>query len=156
MLVANNISKAIRSLEPNATVAFLAYLKTLPPPENIKPETGVFLEFAPVRRCYIHSINDSSCAINRKHWTYLLQLLDKSPPSTTHILEYWLDSSLFSQYKKPAIKPLYLENIVEQDLEAYSSLGITDITTFAVYMDDAYFKKWGDREFIHYSNTICA
>ena len=46
LLVENAIVKALRSEEPVAQVAHLACHASMPPPKAIKPEAGVFLQFA--------------------------------------------------------------------------------------------------------------
>ena len=48
----NHLIKAIRTLHPAAALAHLAYASTLPPPRELKPEPGIFLEHAPIKRRY--------------------------------------------------------------------------------------------------------
>ena len=50
LTVTNAILQAVRRHDPRATMAHLAYANTLIPPETVKPEPGVFLEFAPINR----------------------------------------------------------------------------------------------------------
>ncbi len=63
--------------------------------------------------------------------------------SAGHILEHHLDSSLFSNWKRPAVHPVVSPGILERDLAAYHGLGIRSFTTFAVYMDGGRFRKYG-------------
>ena len=42
LLVANRILDAVRSVDPKAQVAHLAYDSTLPPPRQVKPKPGIF------------------------------------------------------------------------------------------------------------------
>ena len=92
--------------------------------------------------------------MNRKHLRILEELLELFPPDKVHILEYWLDSSLYSNYRKPARKPLFINDVVKRDIQAYYSFGIRSITTFAVYMDGEYFKTHGDSELEFYAEQL--
>ncbi|NLF93897.1 MAG: hypothetical protein GX564_08410, partial [Oligosphaeraceae bacterium] len=134
--------------------AFLAYLNCSEPSERIKPAPGVFLEFAPIRRCYLHAIDDPSCEINRKFYHDLQRLLEVFDPAQSHILEYHMDSSYFSRYNKPAVKVVFSEKILRRDLEAYTALGIRNFTSFAVYMDGEYFKNYGDEDLVAYAKIL--
>src|SRR5262249_23339716 len=51
-LIENRICRALRRHDAEAQVAHLAYLNTLPPPVQTKPEEGIFLEYAPINRRY--------------------------------------------------------------------------------------------------------
>jgi len=46
LLVENRVLAAIRSVEPHATLAHLAYATTLAAPAQVQPDPGIFLEFA--------------------------------------------------------------------------------------------------------------
>lgn len=151
---ANIIAKALREDDPHAQVAFLAYGQTFRPPVEVKPSGNVFLEYAPIQRCYRHAIDDSSCVVNRDCWRILLSLLEIFPADTTHVLEYWLDSSLYSAGKKPAVKPLFIPAVVKADLAAYHGLGIRSFTTFAVFMDGDYFVNHGKKELLEYADLL--
>jgi len=155
LLVANRICEALRkSCDPLAQVAFLAYHRTLDTPQNIKPSPGVFLEFAPIARSLASPIADPNNEANRQHWETLLKLLELFPVEQTHVLEYWLDSSLVSQWKKPAKELIYNAKVVESDLRAYRDLGIQSVTTFAVYLDGTYFSRYGDEHLLHYCDKV--
>jgi hypothetical protein len=151
---ANAIADKLAETDPEASVGCIAYHQTINPPELIRPRKNVFLEFAPIHRCYEHAIDDPNCAINRQQWKTLLGLLEVFNADTAHILEYWLDSSKFSGWKKPAKKPECRVEIVQKDIEAYYRLGIRSFTTFAVYMDGVYFDTHGDQEIKDYATIL--
>ena len=151
---ANAIAAKLEETDPEASVGCIAYHQTIDPPELIRPRKNVFLEFAPIHRCYEHAIDDPNCAINRQQWKTLLGLLEVFNADTAHILEYWLDSSKFSGWKKPAKKPECRVEIVQKDIEAYYRLGIRSFTTFAVYMDGVYFDTHGDQELRDYAAIL--
>ena len=50
LIAVNAMQKEIRKYIPNAKVAYLAYVDTVVPPQKIKPEKGVFLEYAPFEK----------------------------------------------------------------------------------------------------------
>jgi hypothetical protein len=43
-----------------------------------------------------------------------------------------------------AKKVIWNKNVFAKDIEVYANYGIRNVTTFAVYMDDAYFKAHPD------------
>ncbi|MBR6074357.1 MAG: hypothetical protein IKP87_03555, partial [Victivallales bacterium] len=151
---ANAIAAKLEETDPEASVGCIAYHQTIDPPELIRPRRNVFLEFAPIHRCYEHAIDDPNCAVNRQQWKTLLSLLEVFDADKAHILEYWLDSSKFSGWKKPAKKPECRVEIVQKDIEAYYRLGIRSFTTFAVYMDGVYFDTHGDQELRDYAAIL--
>ena len=68
------------------------------------------------------------------------------PPETAVVLEYWLDVSLASDWKKPAVELPWHPDVFIQDLAVYKSRGISDVTSFAVYMDSTYFSVYPGKE----------
>ena len=50
LLVLNRVLCKIREKIPDARVAYLAYIDTIIPPTVIKPEDGIFLEYAPFQK----------------------------------------------------------------------------------------------------------
>lgn len=152
----NTMARAVRSADPLGTVPYLAYYELLEAPVAVRPEENVFLEFAPITRCYGHAIDDPSCEINRRHWEALRRLLKVFPAATTHVLEYHLDSSLFSNWRRPAARPAVAPGVLPRDLAAYYGLGIRSLTNFAVFMDGDYFKRYGFGELAAYSEALHA
>lgn len=150
----NAIAAAVRQDDPAAEVGWLAYHSTLEVPRDTRPAPGVILEYAPFGRCYDHPINDADCAENRRYWQTLTDLLTWFEPSRAHVLEYWLDSSYFSGWQKPAQKPRVAEGVLAADVAAYRDLGLRSITTFAVYMDGEYFATHGAAEVEQYAAVL--
>src|SRR5262249_22535730 len=56
LIVENAIVKALRRHDREAMLAHLAYANTLAPPKQVKPEPGVFLEFAPLEMRFKHQL----------------------------------------------------------------------------------------------------
>jgi hypothetical protein len=146
LLVENAIAKALRSEEPFAQVAHLACHVTMPPPKGIKPEAGVFLQFAPARRRY-----DIPYARQRGEdevdslW-YLERNLEVVPAATAQALEYWLDVSLFSRGKRLPLP--WDRDRFRSDVGTYRSLGIRHIKSFANDLDAEYVRRHGEPTFL--------
>lgn len=147
MLIENAMIREIRKVDPKAMLAHLAYHNTILPPSVVKPEEGIFLEFAPFYRTWDSPLANPD-AIGRTgeaHATtmqYLLANLEVFPAETAVVLEYWLDVSLFSGWQKPAVELIFDEEVYKQDLKTYANLGLHNITSFAVYMDEEYFARF--------------
>lgn len=153
-LVENAIIGALRKhLDPSVTLSHISYNMTLEPPKAVKPHEGLFLEFAPIGRVYDHAISDPGVTLNNKepepasHAAYL-EILDANlalfPRDTAQVLEYWLDVSRFSGWKRPAVKLPWDAAVMKADAEAYRKRGIRHVTTFATWIDADYVNRFGE------------
>lgn len=154
LLVMNAIIAALRRVDSRAGLAYLAYHNTLGPPRQIEPSDGVFLEWAPIHRCYDHALDDPACEVNRTHRKALESLLDVFAASRGHVLEYWMDCSLFSRYKRPAVRLPFRPEIMEQDVACYASRGFRSITSFGVYLDREYAETYGEPPVDEYERIL--
>lgn len=148
LIIENHVVKALRRKDPKAMLAHLAYFNSLEAPRRVKPEEGVFLEFAPFLRSWEHPICDTLAAdrgmTHAQNLKYLKENLEVFPKETAVILEYWLDVSLFSNWKKPAVQLPWRKDVFLSDIATYSALGIKNVTSFAVYMDSTYWATYPD------------
>jgi hypothetical protein len=142
LIVENHLAKALRAHDPRAQVAHLAYSSTLPAPRLVKPEPNVFLEYAPIQRRY--NIPYSEQMDGRDGLANLDANLQVFPAATAQVLEYWLDVSRFSHWKRPAVKLPWNRDVFLADLGTYSKRGIRRITSFACYIDADYVARYGD------------
>lgn len=145
LIVENRIIPELRKFDPGAQLAHLAYHSAIAAPRIVKPEPGIFLEFAPFHRVWDKPLSDENAKGKVSHKEYLRHLKDNLevfPAETAVVLEYWLDVSLFSRWKKPAVKLPWNKAVCESDLETYASYGIKNFTTFAVYVDGEYLKNY--------------
>ena len=53
-------------------------------------------------------------------------------PAEVVVLEYWLDVSLVSDWKKPAKKLKWDGDVIRKDIELYSDLGNKNIASYGV------------------------
>jgi hypothetical protein len=145
LVVANGICQALRKSDARAQVAHLAYHNTLQPPRQVKPVEGIFLEYAPISRRY-------DIPYERQDGRDALHALDANleifPRETAQVLEYWLDVSRFSRWKRPGVKLPWRKDVFLADVETYRKRGIRHITTFAAWIDANYQKRFGNLDFI--------
>lgn len=148
LLVENRILRALKAVDPRATLAHLAYHDTLPPPRKVAPEPGVFLEYAPIHRSYDEPYDRQADPSRRDGLPMLDANLEVFPAATARVLEYWLDVSLFSRWKRPAVKLPWRPDVLAADLATYAARGIRHVSSFAVYVDADYARMYGDPAFL--------
>lgn len=154
LLVANRIVEALRKVDPKAQVAHLAYDNTLPPPRQIKPARGIFLEFAPIHRRYDAPFERAADAKTRQQFDMLDANLEVFGRDSAQALEYWLDASRFSGWKKPAVKIPFDPQVLAADLDTYGRRGLRHVTTFAVYIDAEYVSRHGQPPLQEYGEQL--
>jgi hypothetical protein len=150
LLLNNHLLKAVRQVDGRATLAHLAYARTLAAPAHVRPSAGVFLEFAPIERVYDQSIDARKArgTGGRSHGE-LLDLLDGNlrvfGAGGAQMLEYWLDVSRFSGWNRSrVVRVPWDAGVFRRDVEAYARRGIRHVTTFAAWMDGDYVKRFGN------------
>lgn len=137
LIFENRLLAMIREYDPKATLAHLAYNQTIDPPVKVKPDQGVFLEFAPISRDYTQPLSSELEGALRTN-------LEVFPAATAHILEYWLDESMFSSWKRGALVELpFNEQACRRDINLYRNFGVASITSFATWLGGPYVEKYG-------------
>ena len=153
MIITNHILRGLKRFDPLARLSFLAYQDSLTVP-TIKPDEGVFLEFAPIDRNHFAPLNGEDVA-NVKVRKIFEELLKIFPAEETQILEYFLDVSLFCKWKKEDAKALNLDaERLKSDIKWYSSYNVAGISTFAGFIDGEWRAKHGDKDIILYGKTL--
>ncbi|MBQ5842908.1 MAG: DUF4838 domain-containing protein [Clostridia bacterium] len=153
MIIYNAMLKGLKAYRSDARLAYLAYHGTIDAP-SVKPEEGIFLEFAPIRRCFEHSINDESCQKNVAEIASLDSLLAFFGKRDSKVLEYWMDNSLFSGWKKPFVKLPFNRDILEKDVEFYRAKGFERITSFGCFLNEEYASEYGIPPVKEYAEAI--
>jgi Domain of unknown function (DUF4838) len=149
VVIENRICTALRKGDPRAGVAHLAYLNTLAPPEKTRPDEGIFLEYAPINRRYDIPYDQQRDAKKGDGLDALDANLKVFPKETAQVLEYWLDVSRFSHWKRPAVKLPWNREVILADVKTYRQRGIRHITNFAVWIDADYEQHFGALDFIN-------
>ncbi len=134
MQVVNAIAESLAERKDGAPpVAYLAYHDTIEPHPDLRPQSNVWVEWAPRERCYSHAIDDPDCERNPALFDSLRRYIEIFD-GRAHVFEYYADSILFGglSFATPAT--------IARDLRAYKSLGIDSITclTFGAFSTLAY------------------
>lgn len=151
LLATNTILRALRAFDPQARAAALAYHPTLEPPTQVRPEEGCFLEFAPIERQWDRPITDRTIESHAR----LLDALDAviawfGVDEHAQVLEYWMDSSRHSGWKRPPVKIPWHPNVLAADLEFYASKGFRRVTSFGCWLDREYVDLHGQPPIAEY------
>lgn len=144
MLIMNRMLAELRKDDPEATLAYLAYYSTLTPPTKVKPDEGIFLEYAPIDRDHHKPMSDATSEKNHSQNKDIEALLAVFGKKDAKVLDYWFDNSLFSEWKKPP-KPFTPDvPVIHADFDYYRALGFADFSSFACYLGADYIELHGD------------
>lgn len=154
VVVMNALLAGLRDTLPRSRLSCLAYANTLVPPTRVRPDSGLFLEYAPIDRCFRHALADPDCALNRPFLAGLPALVAAFGAAGAQVLEYWLDCSLFSGWKRPPRRVPFSRAVVEADLAAYAGLGFRSVTSFGVYLDPEYLERYGEPPVREYGDCL--
>ena len=154
LIIMNRILAELKKDDPEAELAYLAYFGTLPPPCKVKPDEGIFLEYAPIDRDHHKALSDETNEKNVSQNCHLPALLDFFGTEKAKVLDYWLDNSLFSNWTRPP-KPFTADKeVVAADFEYYAKLGFRDISTFACYLGADYVELHGDPDITPFAEAF--
>lgn len=150
----NIVLEALRQhVHPQVTLAHLAYHNTLQPPTQVRPLPGIFLEFAPIRRK--HDLPLATADETQAMYVDALKgNLQVFGAEGAQALEYWLDVSLFSNWKRPPVRLPDNHAVLKADLDLYASFGIQHITSFAVDIDTEYLQLHGEPPIDQYGAAL--
>ncbi|MCI8435410.1 MAG: DUF4838 domain-containing protein [Clostridia bacterium] len=153
MIIMKHVLKGLKRFDKAAKLSVLSYQDSLGLP-SIPPDKDMFLEFAPVDRNHFTPI-DGDDESNVRNRNVLEDLLKVFPAASTHILEYYLDVSLFCKWKREDARALNLdEKVLRRDAIYYKSLGVEGMTTFTGFIDKNWRRKYGDDDIKTYAKTV--
>lgn len=153
MIIMKHVLKGLKRYDQEAKLSFLSYQDSSDV-LTIQPDQDMFLEFAPIGRNHAKAL-DGNDEANVKARKTLEELLKIFPAETTQILEYFLDVSLFCQWKRENAKALDLDaEKLGRDISYYASLGVGGITTFSGFMDGEWRAKYGDGDIRLYGKAL--
>lgn len=150
LIIYNAILKGIRKADPEAQQCFLAYHETLEAPKTVIPEKGIFLEYAPMWADTKIPIYEKTCEKNKKLCDAIPALLSYFGKENSQVLEYWLDNSMFSDWKKPPKEITICTDTIKKDIQYYKECGFEHITTFGCYLSDDYIELYGVPPIVEY------
>ena len=142
--ILNAMLAGIRQADPRGMLAYLAYVSTLMPPVATRPSDGIFLEYAPIQRDFHRPLADGRCEKNVKARALLPALLGFFGVQHAQVLEYWMDNSLYSGWKRPP-QPFALDQaVMAADLAYYAGLGFNSVTSFGCFLGPDYEALYGE------------
>ena len=139
----------IRRSIPDAKMAYLAYMDSLEVPTKVKPVDGVFLEYAPIEK--YKKADPERIRIERE---MLLKQAEFFGWRDSKVLEYWLDNSLFSKWKKPPVRCEADAETVGAEIREYAALGFENIATFGCFLGEDYEELWGEADISPFTDGI--
>jgi hypothetical protein len=154
--VMNAIAQHVGRAIPDARIAYLAYWNTLEPPSRVAPSRSLFLEYAPIRRNSSRPLDDPGDAANREHAEGLRRLVRAFPMEGAQVLEYWMDASRFSRWRRPSVKVPFDRDVLERDARFYAQLGFRSATSFGVFLDADYVRMHGVPPIRDYGQALAA
>lgn len=140
LFVMNAILRGLRTQIPEAKLAFLAYQSTLTAPTQIRPESGIFLEYAPIKRPFDQPVRQGLAGQKAN----MQALLEYFGTEDAKALEYWYDNSLFSKWKKPPQPFVPRNDLIPEDIAYYRELGFRNISSFACFLGEDYEALYGE------------
>ena len=160
VILENAMLKALRTLHAEATLSHVVYANTLEPPKQVKPESGLFMEFAPISRHYMTKLARRDIT-GRRGMTHgqILDYLDANlevfGAESAQVIEYWMNARMFYRQAKEDDFPLFWsQGIFLADLDEYARRGIRRVTCFASGLDGAYVKKFGKPPIAQYGEGL--
>lgn len=141
LIACNAMLAEIRKHIPEAKLAYLAYQDTLEVPENVKPDDGIFLEYAPIEK--YKNTAPERIEVERN---MLMKQAEFFSWKDSKVLEYWLDNSLFSGWKKPPKEFKADDEKIKKEVAEYADLGFEIISTFGCFLGEDYDELYGEAD----------
>ncbi len=146
LIVMNHILRRLQKDDPEARLAYLAYFNCIDAPEKVRPEQGIFLEYAPFERDFHKPLESDAQSAPLKA---LLSFFGKEG---ARALDYWYDNSLFSKWKKPPQKFAVDAPVLKADVAYYRELGFEEIASFACFLGEDYEELHGEVDISAFAN----
>lgn len=108
MILENEMLRALRKTDARATLAHLAYARTMEPPVQVKPAAGIFLESAPIGRTWSEPISRRE-AKKKLPWrkdVFLQDLAACADRGIRHVTSFavYVDADYVRQYGEPPLE----------------------------------------------------
>ncbi len=149
LTVMNAIVKELQKSVKNARLAYLAYFECIDTPKTARPADGIFLEYAPIERDMHKRLSETEGEETNR----IRDLLSYFGKEASKVLEYWLDNSLFSKWKKPPVRFLPDSELIKDDISYYLDLGFEYITSFACFLGEDYEDLYGEADISSFKNV---
>jgi len=154
LLTTNAMANALHAFDARARLAYLAYWNTLPPPTKVRPSAHVFLEYAPIQRNSSTPLDDPDDPVNAEHADNLRRLVEVFDMKDAKVLEYWMDASRYSHWRRPSVPVPFDGNVWRRDAAFYAGLGFRSATSFGVFLDADYVERFGPPPVVEYGRIL--
>lgn len=154
MTTINRMLRGLRRVNPRATLCYLAYIDMIAPPTHVRPEEGIFLEYAPIKRDLARPMSDPTCEKNAAEAQHLAPLLNYFGTENAQVLEYWMDNSLNCRWKLPYKKLPFYPEVIAADAAYYRSLGFEHLTSFGCFLGEDYAAEFGIPPVCEYATLL--
>lgn len=150
MIAVNAMIRRIKKQNPDAKMAYLAYIDTITPP-SVEADEGVFLEYAPYKK-YTAKGENAEAIIN-KEFEMAEKLVEYFGEEDAKVLEYWYDNSLFSGWKRPPKEFTLNAGAMEKDIQYYKNMGFSYMSTFACFLGTEYEELYGECDIVPFGRA---
>ena len=152
MVMLGAMIKGVKRRYPDAKLSYLAFQAAIEPPSMKFDTDGIYLEYAPVNRWFPDEPH--RFGIISREQASKKPLLDYFGNKDATVLEYWLDNSLLSRWKKPP-KPYKCDGErLKKEVKEYLELGYRDVSTFGCFLDEDYEKLYGEADISAFFEAI--
>jgi hypothetical protein len=136
-ILVNHVKKAIKTVRPDLRLEIIAYHTALLPPEHVKLDPDVLVDFCPISQQFDHQIDDPAAKQNAEY----VDALKAWRSSFTG------DISIYSYYRKYAWDslPVIIPHYLQKDLQWYATVPTQGISSYAEPGD------WFTYELNHYA-----
>lgn len=154
LTIYNRILRGLRRVDPAATQSFLAYQATIAAPTRVRPDPGIFLEYAPIDRDSAFALANPACIKNVTQAVHLPALLAMFGKENAQVLEYWMDNSRFYRWIHPFGELPFYSSVLKQDVQFFVDQGFESITSFACGLNSSYIRQYNEHPMIEYSRIL--
>jgi hypothetical protein len=132
----NKLAARLRQALPKVRLEVLAYHTSIMPPESVKLDSSVLLDFCPISQCFEVQINDAASTTNLNYAQSLKAWRSKFDG----------DISIYTYYRKYAWDslPVVIPHYIQKDVQFYRTIPVQGISIYSEPAD------WGTYEINHY------
>ena len=152
LIAVNAMLSEIKKTEPNAKMAYLAYMDSIMVPSSVAADEGVFLEYAPFEKYTAKGENAAEKIANERQM--IVPLMEFFHGEPCKVLEYFYDNSMFSGWKKPPAKFTLDETKMKNEIKDYLELGFEYVSTFACFLGEDYESLHSDVSIIPFAKAV--
>lgn len=122
-ILVGQVRKYLQKIRPDLRLEFIAYAACVTPPESVKLDKDVLIDFCPIGQCFEVQINDPASEANSNYVKQLTGLRKGFDG----------DISIYSYYRKYAWKslPNLIPHYMQKDLQFYLTVPVQGISSYA-------------------------